>query len=80
LFGGHSLGRGAPSNFRVDHSYAAWVRSGGIPTEIIDKLNKEINAALVDPMIKAKLAEQGGEHLPGSLADCRKLIGEEIEK
>lgn len=38
------------------------------PVEIVEKLNKEINAALVDPTIKAKLAEQGGELLPRSPA------------
>jgi len=35
------------------------------PVEIVEKLNNEINAALADPTVKAKLAEQGGELLPG---------------
>ena len=39
------------------------------PAEIIDKLNKEINAALVDPKVKARLAEWGATALPGSPAD-----------
>jgi len=34
------------------------------PVEIVEKLNKEINAALVDPTINANLEEQGGELLP----------------
>ena len=34
------------------------------PAEIIDKLNKEINAALADPKIKARLADLGGSRLP----------------
>ena len=36
------------------------------PTEIIDKLNKEINAALADPKVKARLADLGGTVVPGS--------------
>jgi tripartite-type tricarboxylate transporter receptor subunit TctC len=50
------------------------------PVEIIDKLNLEINAALADPKLKARLAELGGAALPGSPADFAKLIAEETEK
>jgi tripartite-type tricarboxylate transporter receptor subunit TctC len=50
------------------------------PVEIIDKLNREINAALADPKIKARLAVLGGTVLPGSPADFGKLIAEETEK
>jgi tripartite-type tricarboxylate transporter receptor subunit TctC len=50
------------------------------PAEIIDKLNKEVNAALADPKIKAGLAGQGGTALSGSPADFGKFIGEETEK
>ena len=50
------------------------------PAEIIDKLNKEINAALADPKIKARLAELGAPVLAGSPADFGKLIVEETEK
>ncbi len=50
------------------------------PAEIIDKLNKEINAALADPKVKARLAEWGATALPGSPADFGKLIAEETEK
>src|SRR5215831_4034265 len=50
------------------------------PVEIIDKLNREINAALADPKIKARLADFGGTPLPGSPADFGKLIAEETEK
>jgi tripartite-type tricarboxylate transporter receptor subunit TctC len=46
------------------------------PAEIIDRLNKEINAALVDPKMKAKLADVGGLVLPGSPDDFRRLIRE----
>jgi tripartite-type tricarboxylate transporter receptor subunit TctC len=50
------------------------------PAEIVDKLNKEINAALADPKIKARLADLGGTPLVGSPADLGKLIAEETEK
>jgi tripartite-type tricarboxylate transporter receptor subunit TctC len=47
---------------------------------IVDKLNKEINAALADPKMKARLADLGGTPLLGSPADFGKLIAEETEK
>ena len=50
------------------------------PAEIVDKLNKEINAGLADPKIKARLADLGGTVLGGSPADFGKLIAEETEK
>jgi tripartite-type tricarboxylate transporter receptor subunit TctC len=50
------------------------------PTEIVEKLNKEINAALADPTIKARLAELGGTVLAGSPDNFGKLIAEETEK
>ena len=53
---------------------------GKTPAEIVDKLNKEINAALADPGMKAKFAAIGGEPLPGSAAEFGKLIAEETEK
>src|SRR5215510_790787 len=50
------------------------------PTEIIEMLNKEVNAALGDPKMKARLADLGGTALPGSPADFGALIAEETEK
>jgi tripartite-type tricarboxylate transporter receptor subunit TctC len=50
------------------------------PAEIVDKLNKEINAALVDPKFKARLANLDGMVLGGSPADFGKLIADETEK
>jgi tripartite-type tricarboxylate transporter receptor subunit TctC len=50
------------------------------PTEIIEKLNKEINAALADHKIKARLADLGSTPLVGSAADFGKLIADETEK
>jgi tripartite-type tricarboxylate transporter receptor subunit TctC len=48
--------------------------------EIVDRLNREINAGLADPTIKGRLAEMGAWVLPGSPADTGKLIADEIEK
>jgi tripartite-type tricarboxylate transporter receptor subunit TctC len=50
------------------------------PAEIIDKLNKEIDAGLADPKIKARLADLDGTVLGGSPADFGKLVAEETEK
>ena len=50
------------------------------PTEIVDFLNKQINAGLNDPTIKARLADLGATTLPGSPADLGKLIAAETEK
>jgi tripartite-type tricarboxylate transporter receptor subunit TctC len=61
----------------------AWLGIGApraTPAEIVDKLNKEINAGLADPKIKARLADLGGTPLVGSPADFGKLIADETEK
>jgi tripartite-type tricarboxylate transporter receptor subunit TctC len=50
------------------------------PGEIVDRLNREINAALADPKMKQRFADIGGEVLPGSPADFGKLIAAETEK
>jgi tripartite-type tricarboxylate transporter receptor subunit TctC len=56
----------------------------GVPkntsAKIVDKLNKEINAAVADAKMKSRFAELGGTALPGSPADFGKLIVEETEK
>jgi len=52
----------------------------GTPAEIIGKLNQEVNAALADPKVKARLADLGGTVLAGSPADFGKLILEETQK
>ena len=52
----------------------------GTPAEVIDRLNREINAALADPKIKAKLAELGGVVIPGTSADFAKLVSDETDK
>src|SRR5215475_8759985 len=50
------------------------------PTEVIDKLNREINTALADPKIKAQLADLGATPFAGSHADFGRLIADETEK
>jgi tripartite-type tricarboxylate transporter receptor subunit TctC len=50
------------------------------PAKIVDKLNTEINAALADPNMKARLADLGGDVLALSPADFGKLIADETEK
>jgi tripartite-type tricarboxylate transporter receptor subunit TctC len=50
------------------------------PPEIVDRLNKEINAGLADPQFKARLVELGSMVLPGSPADFGKFIANETDK
>jgi tripartite-type tricarboxylate transporter receptor subunit TctC len=52
----------------------------GTPAEVIEKLNKEINAGLADPGVKARLAELGGILMPGTPAQFGQVIAEETEK
>ncbi len=66
-----------------DYDAVSWAGIGapaGTPAEIIDKLNKETNAALADPALKGKLAEFGAIVMTGSPADFQKFIAAEIEK
>jgi tripartite-type tricarboxylate transporter receptor subunit TctC len=50
------------------------------PAEIIDNLNKQINAALADSTMKRRLADLGGMMLPGPPTDFGKLVADETEK
>jgi hypothetical protein len=50
------------------------------PVEVVDKLNKEINAGLVDPKIAARLADMGATAFTGSPAELDKIIVEQTEK
>jgi tripartite-type tricarboxylate transporter receptor subunit TctC len=62
---------------------SAWIGVAapkGTPAEIINNLNKEINAALADPKIKARFAELSGVVLGGTPTDFGKHIAEETEK
>src|SRR5262249_37193314 len=69
--------------FLPGYAGGIWYRLGApeaTPAEIVNKLNKEVNAALDDPKMKARLADLGGTPLPGSPVQFGKLIAEETEK
>jgi tripartite-type tricarboxylate transporter receptor subunit TctC len=71
------------SEFLPGYEASQWYGVGvakNAPTEIINTLNKEINAGLVDTKMKARLADLGGTVLPGSPADFGKLVADETEK
>jgi tripartite-type tricarboxylate transporter receptor subunit TctC len=50
------------------------------PAEIIEKLNREISAALADPLVRTKIADLGSAPIPMSPTDFGKFIAEEVEK
>ena len=52
----------------------------GTPADIVDKLNREINAGLADADFKAKLAKLGGQPMPGTPADWGNFIAAETDK
>jgi tripartite-type tricarboxylate transporter receptor subunit TctC len=71
------------ADFVPGYEASAWYGLGApknTPAEVIEKVNKEINAILADATPKARFAELGASLLPGSPADFGKLLGEETEK
>jgi tripartite-type tricarboxylate transporter receptor subunit TctC len=71
------------SDFVPGYETSSWSGIGApkkTPMEIIDKLNEEINAALADPKIKARLDELGSVPMPMSPANFGGLIAESVEK
>ena len=71
------------ADFVPGYEASAWYGVGvprGTPDEIIDRLNREINAILADRKSKARLAELGASVIMGSPADFGKLVAEETEK
>ncbi|HEY5378325.1 MAG TPA: tripartite tricarboxylate transporter substrate binding protein [Pseudolabrys sp.] len=71
------------ADFLPGYEATSWFGIGApakTPPDIIEKLNKEINAGLADPKIKARLMELGGILIPGSPADFGKLIATDTEK
>jgi tripartite-type tricarboxylate transporter receptor subunit TctC len=71
------------SEFVPGYEVSGWFGLGApknTPADIIERLNKEINAALADPKIKARLADLGGRALPGSPVEFGRLIAAETEK
>jgi tripartite-type tricarboxylate transporter receptor subunit TctC len=76
---------GVPSvgEFVPGYEASGWFGVGApkaTPAEIVEKLNKEVKAALHDPKMKARLADLGGEPLTGSPAELAKMIADETEK
>jgi tripartite-type tricarboxylate transporter receptor subunit TctC len=70
-------------DFLPDFQARIWIglcAPNGAPVEVVDKLNKEINAVLFDPKTSIRFAELGLTMLPGSSADFKKLIADDIEK
>jgi tripartite-type tricarboxylate transporter receptor subunit TctC len=71
------------SDYVPGYEASTWYGVGApknTPPEIINRLNKEINAGLDDPKLKARIAEMGSMVLAGSPADFGKLIADETEK
>jgi len=71
------------ADFLPGYEASAWYGLGvpkGTPNEIIDKVNKAMNAILADPKSQARFAELGASLLPGSPADFGKLLVDETEK
>jgi tripartite-type tricarboxylate transporter receptor subunit TctC len=71
------------SEFVPGYEASAWfgvVAPKNTPGEIVEKLNREINAALADPKIKSRLADMGAMVFGGTPADFSKLISGETEK
>jgi tripartite-type tricarboxylate transporter receptor subunit TctC len=70
-------------DFVPGYEASGWIGIGvpkNTPPEIVEKLNKEINAGLVDPKLKARLADLGGTALAGTPTNFGKLIAVETEK
>jgi tripartite-type tricarboxylate transporter receptor subunit TctC len=71
------------AEFVPGYEASSWYGIGAprnTPAEIIEKLNREIDAGLADPKLTARLADMGGSVLPGSPADFGRLIAEDTEK
>jgi len=65
------------------YEVTGWLGIGvpkGTPAQIVERINREVNAALADPTVKARMAELGSEIFTGSSSDFAKLLAEETEK
>jgi tripartite-type tricarboxylate transporter receptor subunit TctC len=70
------------SEFVPGYEASVWYGLGApknTPAEIVDKLNKEINAALADPKLKARLADLGGVPMSMMAAEFSKFVAEDAE-
>jgi tripartite-type tricarboxylate transporter receptor subunit TctC len=73
----------AAAEFVPGYEATAWWGLGApkdTPPPIVETLNKEVNAALADPAMKARLADLGAEPMPMSISEFNSLIADETEK
>jgi tripartite-type tricarboxylate transporter receptor subunit TctC len=73
----------AIAEFVAGYEVSSWYGIGAprnTPAEIVDGLNKAVNAGLADPKVKKQLDDQGGIEMAGTPADFGKLIADETEK
>ena len=71
------------ADFLPGYEATSWYGLGapkGTPPDVIEKLNREVNAILAEPKVKARFLEIGASLLPGSAADFGKLVADETEK
>jgi tripartite-type tricarboxylate transporter receptor subunit TctC len=71
------------SEFLPGYEASAWFGIGApksTPVEVVDRLNRETNAGLADPKVKARLADLGGMSLAGSPENFHQLIADETDK
>jgi tripartite-type tricarboxylate transporter receptor subunit TctC len=71
------------AEFVPGYEASAWFGIGaprGTPPDIVETLNRGINAALVDPKMRARFMKLGGMPIPGSATALGALIAEEVEK
>jgi len=70
-------------DFLPGYEASAWYGVGaprGTPSEIVEMLNKQLNAAFADPMTRARIVDLGGTPLPGSPTDFGRFVAKEVEK
>jgi tripartite-type tricarboxylate transporter receptor subunit TctC len=71
------------AEFVPGYEVSSWYGIGSArntPVDVVETLNREVNAGLADPKLKAQLADQGGIEIAGTPADFGKLIADETEK
>jgi tripartite-type tricarboxylate transporter receptor subunit TctC len=70
-------------DFVPGYAVTGWLGIGapkGTPNEIVERLNRDVNAVLADPSVKSRMAELGSEIFTGSPADFGRFISDETEK
>jgi tripartite-type tricarboxylate transporter receptor subunit TctC len=71
------------ADFLPGYEATSWYGLGapkGTPGEVVEKLNREVNAILADPKTRARFLEMGASLLPGTAAQFGKLVEDETEK